>query len=163
MSAFSPKTIQSAAIEVLKNVPHRPFFCLPLSALLYANLKDNHAIDAKLVTGHLSFKGQFIFKQDFELAKGDHSEFKLWGGHAWVEVENTIWDLSFFRSLYSPKFTRPYRNELLHIFGTGKGILALPGRKLAEAEFEYHPVEVLTDELATSIIQGIDKLLEIEW
>jgi hypothetical protein len=163
MNNLNIQVIQSVAVEVLKNIPQRPFFCLPLSALLYANLTDNHNIDAKLVTGDLTYKGQHIFKQDFKINQTDHSKFKLWAGHAWVEVENTVWDLSFFRSLYTEKFTKPYKNELIKIFGTGRGLLALQGRKMPDHDFEYHPVEFLTDDIATSIIQGIDQMLRTDW
>lgn len=156
-------TIQSVSMDILKNVPSRPFFCLPLSALLYANLKDNHNMDVKLVSGNLTYKNNYIFKQDFELSSGDHSQFKLWAGHAWVELDDTLWDLSFFRSLYSERFNKPYKNELVQYFGNGRGMLGIRGRKIPEANFEYHTIEILSDDLATGIIQGIPQMLELEW
>lgn len=155
--------VRSVSLEILKNIPSRSFFCLPLSALLYAYLKDNHSLDVKLVSGNLSYKGNFIFKQDFELSSGDHSEFKLWAGHAWVELEGTLWDLSFFRSLYSEKFNKPYKKELIEYFGEGREMLGISGRKIPEIDFEYHQIEILSDELATGIIQGIPQMLEMNW
>jgi hypothetical protein len=163
MNNINLPLIQSVAVNVLKQIPHRPFFCLPLSALFYAELKDNHGIDAKLVAGSLTYKGQFIFKHDFELSNGDHTKFKLWGGHAWVEVENMLWDLSFFRSLYSPKFNKPYKTELLQFFGIGRGLMAIEGREIAEIKLDYHPIEFLSDDFATGIIKGIDTMLQTEW
>jgi len=163
MNSSNITIIQSVALEVLKNIPHRPFFCLPLSALLYANLRDNHSMDVRLVTGNLTYHDSFIFKQDFKISTGDHTKFKLWGGHAWVEFENTIWDLSFFRSLYSEKFNKSYKDELIRLFGMGRGVLAFEGRKIMEVGLEYHPIEILPDHLATGVIQGIPEMLKTEW
>lgn len=163
MATVTPQIIQKISLDILKAIPHKPFLCLPLSALLYANLKDAHGVDAKLVTGDVTYKDKFIFKQDFKISNGDYSKFKLWGGHAWVEVEGSLWDLSFFRTLYSEKFTKPYKQELIQFFGLNKGLLAFSGRKLEEINFEYHPVEILSDTVATGIIQGIEALLKIDW
>lgn len=157
------KIIQTVALDVLKSIPHRPFFCLPLSALLYANLKDKYGMDVKLVTGNLTYNNRFIFEQDFEISSGNHTNFKLWGGHAWVEFEKTLWDLSFLRSLYSPKFTKTYKGNLIQFFGTGRGLIGIEGRRIPEIDLEYHPVEFLSDSLATGIIQGIPEMLKIVW
>ena len=56
-------------MDLLKDIPYRPFLCLPMSAILYAILKDNHQIEFRLVTGNLSYNGQYIFKQKFSIAK----------------------------------------------------------------------------------------------
>jgi hypothetical protein len=74
--------IHHEAEILLANIPSKPFFCLPLSAMFYALLMDNHQIDAKIVTGNLSYMNDFIFKQDFSLSESDHGKFKLWAGHA---------------------------------------------------------------------------------
>lgn len=93
--------------EILANVPYKPFFCLPLSALLYANLKDNHNINTRFVTGNLLYKKGIIFKQDFSLSDARDGIYREWSGHAWVEMEDLIFDLSFFRTLYSDNFNKP--------------------------------------------------------
>ena len=150
---------KTEALSVLRNIPTQSFICLPMSATFYALLKDNHNIDAKLVTGNLTFKGQYVFKQDYSLMTGDHSEFKLWAGHSWVEIDGYVWDLSFFRSLYSEQFISPYKSQLINLFGKGRGFLAIAGYCIPETEIYYEPVDYLTDEMATGIIQGYQSML----
>jgi len=78
--------IKHAAIDVLKNTPYKPFLCLPMSAVLYAMLKDNHGVDAKLITGDLTYKNHYIFNQNFSIRSEVSNSLKYWAGHAWVEV-----------------------------------------------------------------------------
>jgi hypothetical protein len=153
------KVVTNEALDILKNIPYKPFMCLPMSALLYAMLKDKHSLNPQLVTGDLSFGDNFIFKQDFSLKTGDHSTFKLWAGHAWVELDGYVFDLSFFRSLYSSEFIKPYKNDLINILGTGRGLMVCAGREIAEVRLKYHPVDILEDDMATGILQGMLNLL----
>ena len=105
------------------NTPYKPFMCLPMSALLYATLKDSLKIDAKLATGNLTYRGEHIFKQDFSISEAKNNTLQDWAGHAWVEIEDLICDLSFFRTLYSVKFTKPFKQKLINDFGEGRGAL----------------------------------------
>ena len=150
--------IQELSIEILKYFPNRPFLCLPMSALLYANLKDNFNSDAHLVTGNFLYKDQYVFKQDFSIEENISSSLLDWSGHAWVEYENWIIDLSFFRTLYSDQFTKAYKNELIKLFGTGRGLLISEIESLKEKEISYQAIDRLKDNTATSIIHGIEKL-----
>lgn len=151
--------VKEASLFVLKGMPHKPFLCLPLSALLYAVLKDNHGLEPQLVTGDLTFKNDYIFKQDFSVVAEEQPKFKLWAGHAWVELDNHIIDLSFFRTLYSDQFTKSYKEELLEFWGKGRGILITPNREIKEAQMKYHPKDILADDLVTAIIKGMDALI----
>lgn len=152
------KLVQTEALDVLTNMPNKPFFCLPMSALLYALLRDKHGLDAYLITGDLTYRGQYVFKQDFSITKGDHSVFKTWAGHAWVEVDGFVWDLSFFRTLYSKEFNKPYMEQLIALFGTGRGLLAVPGREVENTGLKYHAIDTLSYDLATGIIKGIEHM-----
>lgn len=151
--------LKNAIQDILKNVPYRPFFCLPMSAILYAILKDNHGIDTRLVTGDLQYKGQNIFKQDFSITDVKSGSLQDWSGHAWVEIDDQICDLSFFRTLYSEKFTRPYKAELIQFFGEGRGCLLGNPEQMHEYGFSYLPVEYLDDGVATAIIKGYESIL----
>lgn len=150
--------IKKEAVEVLKNIPYKPFLCLPMSAAFYAMLKDNHGIEAKLITGNLLFEEQYIFKQDFSINKIDSEKFKEWSGHAWVEIEDYICDLSFFRSLYSERFTKPCKRRLIDIFGQGKRLLIADARDMRQFGLRYQGIDVLKDDVATGIIKGMDQL-----
>jgi hypothetical protein len=121
-------------------------------------LRDKYQMDARLITGDLTYRGQYVFKQDFSITKGDHSIFKTWAGQAWVEVESFVWDLSFFRTLYSKEFNKSYRNEIIALFGTGKGLIAAPGREIGNTGLKYHAIDTLPDDIATGIINGIDHM-----
>jgi hypothetical protein len=65
MDQATGEAITHASVNILKAIPSKPFLCLPMSALLYADLNDNHGIHARMVTGNLLYQGNYIFKQDF--------------------------------------------------------------------------------------------------
>jgi len=137
-----------------------PFLCLPVSATLYAILKDNHNVDAKLVTGDLTYKGQYIFRQDFSIKTAQSDVFQKWAGHAWVEFGGMICDLSIFRTLYSDEFTKPCRSELVQIFGQGRGCL-IASQSIMQVAYglSYNAIDYLDDDMATGIIKGFEPLL----
>jgi len=148
-----------AVVEVvLTKTANKPFFCLPMSAVLYAVLKDSYKINAKIVTGNLTYKEHFIFKQDFSISESDNGTFKRWAGHAWVEIDGTIWDLSFFRTLYSSEFKKPYKDELLKLWGTNQDIIVTNSAEIPDKHMRYYPIDILSDEMATGIIKGMDQI-----
>lgn len=151
--------LKNAAIDVLKNIPNRPFLCLPMSAIFYAVLRDNHNIEAELITGDLLYKEQYIFKQDFSINANLGDKLKLWSGHAWVKVGNYNWDLSFFRTLYADAFDKDYKKELIDQFGKGRGLLCTQPEDLMPYKMRYHPIDTLSDQTATGIINGLEFLL----
>lgn len=153
--------LKDVVLDVLKHTPYKPYLCLPLSALLYCKLKDDHNIDAKLVTGDLAYKGEFIFKQDFKISQAKNGVLQEWAGHSWVEIENFICDLSFFRTLYSDEFTRPYRNELIEIYGEGRGCLIFEKKDAHFVHLSYTPIDYLSDDMATGIINGFKDLIKV--
>lgn len=151
--------LQSAIKDVLEHMPYRPFLCLPMSATLYAVLKDNHNVNARIATGNLSYKGEQIFKQDFSITKAQDNIFQEWSGHAWVEFDGLICDLSVFRTVYSDKFTKPCKADFIRFFGEGRGCLIASPSIMQTFGLTYQPVEYLSDEMATGIIRGMERLL----
>jgi hypothetical protein len=129
------------------------------TVVLYAILKDNYHVDARLVTGNLYFKDQYIFKQDFSIAGTQKDRLQEWGGHAWVEVENLILDLSIFRTIYSEQFTKPFKSELMSQFGQGRGCIIGTSVQMKEFGLIYQSMDALKDGIATEIIKGFEKLL----
>lgn len=156
---MDPNQLSEEIRKILKAIPHRPFLCLPLSATLYAILKDNYNIESQLATGDLLYNGNYIFKHDFSVSNAKHNTYQEWAGHAWVEIENLICDLSLFRTIYSDKFTKPCKQELIDYFGEGVGCLIASREQLSSCGLTYNSVEYLSDDLATGIIQGFDSLL----
>lgn len=154
--------LKDTITDILKNVPYKPFLCLPMASILYAILKDNHNIQSKLVTGSLSFKGEIIFKQDFSIANADKDHLQYWSGHAWVEIGDLICDLSIFRTLYSAAFTKNCKSELINNFGEGRGCLIATKDQMLEMGLTYHAIDYLEDKMATQIIKGFSKLLQTQ-
>jgi len=157
---------QKQLLEIIRNVltaiPHRPFLCLPMSATLYAILKDNHNINAEIATGNLIYNGGYIFKHDFKISKAKSNTYQEWTGHAWVEIDDLICDLSIFRTIYSDKFTKPCKRELIDYFGEGRGCLVASRQQLISCGLTYNAIEYLSDDLATGIIKGFDSLLKTQ-
>ncbi|MCF3109570.1 hypothetical protein LL912_12385 [Niabella sp. CC-SYL272] len=153
------QTLQEVVTEVLRIVPQRPFLCLPMSAMLYTVLKDRSLAEASLVTGDLYYKGNPIFKQDFSIKDAKDGIPETWGGHSWVKADGLIVDISFFRTLYSDKFTKPFKLNLIAEFGQGRGCLIVDEQHLPGYILQYRQVEVLDDDLATGIIKGYKQLL----
>lgn len=152
--------LNSIVVEVLKNIPYKPFLCLPLSAMLYAILNDNLKVETKIATGDLLYKGKYIFKQDFSISSAKENIYRDWSGHAWVELDNLICDLSFFRTLYSDKFTKPFKKELIEFFGEGKGCLITTSQQMNLWGLSYEAIDYLSDESATGIIKGYESLIK---
>ncbi len=154
------EAVKGVINEVLGNMPHAPFLCLPLSAALYAILKDKHGIESSLVAGNLSFRNTIIFQSDFSISGTNNASLQRWAGHAWVELDGFIIDLSLFRTIYSDSFTKPCKNEMISMFGKGRGAIIASPQALQGDGLLYASAEVLTDDDATSIIKGIPQLLQ---
>lgn len=154
MKKLNLNILEKAVTDVLKHTPYEPFLCLPLSTLLYVLLKDKYHFDAKLVTGDLKFKNDYIFKQDFRIAEAKDGVLTEWSGHSWVEIDNLICDLSIFRTLYSPQFTKPSKAELITNFGEGRGCLIFEKDKIQPGQLSYIAIDYLPDEMAVAILKG---------
>ncbi|MDP2206888.1 MAG: hypothetical protein Q8K65_11340 [Alphaproteobacteria bacterium] len=157
---MNQENLKAVVTDILKMMPHAPFLCLQMSSVLYAVLTDKHGIKCSLVTGDLSFGDTVIFKHDFSISGANNESLNLWSGHAWVELDGLIIDLSFFRTIYSNAFTKPCKTELISFFGEGRGCIIAAPEKMLENNLLYTPIEVLTDEDATGIIKGTPRLFQ---
>ena len=144
--------------EILDNTPYEPFLCLPLSAKLYQMLTDKYQAQCQIVTGHLLYQSEFMFKQDFSIKDVEPGCLRSWAGHAWVEIDDFICDLSFFRTLYSDEFSKPCKARIIDQFGTGCGCIIATRDQLVEDGFSYQSVDQLDDDLVTAIISGYSEL-----
>ncbi|PQJ10789.1 hypothetical protein CJD36_012530 [Flavipsychrobacter stenotrophus] len=156
---ITKEVLINAVQAVLLTVPSKPFLCLPMSATLYAKLKNEHNVDAKLVTGNLSYKEQIIFQQDFSISEVRDNILQLWAGHAWVEVDGLICDLSLPRTLYANEFTKSCKKELVQRLGEGRGCV-VASQSVMHVAFglSYSPIDYLQDSIATAIIKGSEQL-----
>ena len=69
-----------------------------MSALLFAQINDNLPVTPRFVTGSLTLNNRLIFSHDpiLPALSSAHDLSALWNGHAWVEIENLIFDSSIF-------------------------------------------------------------------
>lgn len=100
------------------------------------------------------FKRYYIFKQDFSIKEAISDIFQTWSGHAWVEIDDLILDLSIFRTIYSDKFTKLYKTDLIELFGAGRGCLCATSGEMNKLGLNYIAIDELEDSIATSIISG---------
>lgn len=152
--------LKNVSMDILRIAPQEPFLCVPMSAMLYAILKDKHNIDAKIITGDLSYNGQIIFKQDFSIAEANGKNIiQEWAGHSWVEIGDFICDLSIFRTIYSEKFNLSCKPELIKTFGKGRGVLFSSKTEMEKFNLSYKAIDNLSDDTATAVLHGFKLLL----
>jgi len=156
------KLIINEINEIFNNIPSIPFLCLPMSAVLYIKLKENLNLKPKIATGNLYFKKECLFKQDYSIVERINSfnDFIIddWSGHCWVELDDIIIDISIFRTIYSDKFTKICKTEILNTLGKNKGcLIEKKGNNLFG--FEHQAIEYLNDDIVNGILNGIKYLL----
>jgi len=151
------ENIENIIIEILENVPPKPFLCLQMSSLLYVKLEDNLKLNPKVITGNLYFNRECIFKQDYSINDKINCSENLildnWTGHCWVELDNTIIDLSIFRTIYSSLFYKSCKTEIINKFGNGRGCLILK-KDNENTGFEYEKIDILDNNIINGILQG---------
>ncbi|HIF9066903.1 TPA: hypothetical protein ACX6Q5_002497 [Photobacterium damselae] len=130
--------------------------CLYMSAMLAAIMNDHLHVEARFMTGSLSVAETKIFshqpiKPILSQMKGVVGE---WDGHAWVEVDDLIIDLSLFRTVFS-QIASPRIQSLFEArFDRGTTYLVGQKQKLIKMGVEYAPLELLSDDDATIFIQN---------
>ncbi|MEG1211223.1 MAG: hypothetical protein RR068_03465 [Hafnia sp.] len=134
--------------------------CLYMSAILAAMMNDHFPVEPRLVTGSLSVEGTKIFSHSpIKPALNQASDvISQWDGHSWVEVDDFIFDLSIFRTVFS-KAVSPHIQRLFDArFPRGTAYLIGQRNKLIEMGIEYISLELLSDDDATIFIQNSDKM-----
>lgn len=154
------QVLRNAINTILEVVPNRqPFCCLGLSAMLYAELEKVH-LKPKLVAGSLSYKNELLFKMDYSLIseissnKSSNVISREFGGHAWIELENRIIDISIFTTVYSDKFNKKCKNEIVQKFGVNTEYLIID-KSDNQTGFEYQRIEDLNDIIITGVLKGM--------
>lgn len=143
---------------VMQKLDYKPFLCLPLSALLYAILKDKYDVNVKIVTGDLLYNGKVIFKQDYNInnqIQGQEIVIDTWGGHCWVELNyEYILDLSLMRTVNSAEFTQSCKTEIIQKCNGRTGALIIP--KTTNPTGLYYVIKSeLSEEAVDAIIKGV--------
>ncbi|HAS6641450.1 transglutaminase-like domain-containing protein [Vibrio parahaemolyticus] len=134
--------------------------CLYMSAMLVAMMNDHLPVETRFVTGSLSVAESKIFAlQPIKpILSQKEGVIGKWDGHAWVEVDDLIIDLSLFRTVFS-KAASPRIHSLFEArFERGTAYLVGQKHKLLEMGVVYTPLELLSDDDATIFIQNAGRM-----
>ncbi|MEQ3442626.1 hypothetical protein ABMY47_13795 [Pseudoalteromonas sp. BZP1] len=134
--------------------------CLYMSSLLFSMINEHLPVEAFLVTGSLSVGGYKVFthspiKPQLTQKSGVIGQ---WNGHAWVEVEDIIFDLSIFRTVFAPSTSDHIQRTFEDRFNRDTAYLVGQKSKLIEMGIEYRPLEQLFEDDATIFIQSSEKM-----
>lgn len=134
--------------------------CLYMSAILAAMINDHLPVATRFVTGSLSVAGSKIFAHQPIKPKLNQKSGLIaqWDGHAWVEVDDLIFDLSIFRTVFSTAASPHIQTLFEERFDRGTAYLIGQNHKLIEMGVEYTSLELLSDDDATIFIQNADRI-----
>ena len=134
--------------------------CLYMSAMLAAMMNDHLPVDTRFVTGSLTVAGVKIFThQPIKPTLSRKADIiRKWDGHAWVEVDDLIIDLSIFRTVFSEAASTRIQSLFEERFERGTAYLIGQKHKLIEMGMEYTPLELLSDDDATTFIQNASRM-----
>lgn len=133
--------------------------CLYYSALLYATLVDNTAIKPKFIIGSVKILDQYIFKHDKNTSLSFKENISLqWDGHAWIEIDNLIVDLSLFKTIKNLSPTNIFHEYILNYFHRIPSALIISKQELELSKISYIAQGELSDNDATILINSIDYL-----
>lgn len=133
--------------------------CLYMSAVLSAMIQDHLSVDAKFVTGSLSVAGFTVFShQPIKPLLTNKCVFSQWDGHSWIEIDDIVFDLSLFRTVFSSA-TPPYIQSLFDTRVDRRAAYLIGQKsKLSEIGIQYMALELLSEDDATIFIKNADRM-----
>jgi hypothetical protein len=133
--------------------------CLYHSALLYATLRDNTDINPRFIVGSVKILDKYVFKLDTKISFNFEKNFSIqWDGHAWVEIDNLIIDLSLFKSIKHLNSDNIFHKHIYKYFNGIPNFLIISKEKLEQYKISYIAHNELSDNDATILINSIDYL-----
>ncbi|WP_421385887.1 hypothetical protein [Aeromonas veronii] len=117
------------------------------------------SVDAKFVTGSLSVAGFTVFShQPIKLLLTNKCVFSQWDGHSWIEIDDIVFDLSLFRTVFSSA-TPPYIQSLFDTRVDRRAAYLIGQKsKLSEIGIQYMALELLSEDDATIFIKNADRM-----
>ncbi|BEO32545.1 hypothetical protein SMQE01_13100 [Serratia marcescens] len=150
------KQINEIMKEVLGITNKKEGVCLYMGALLFAQIHDNFELKPRFVTGSLTLYDRLVFAhKPIKPVFSAGSDFSgIWDGHAWVEVDDYIFDASIFWTIYSSN-TPEELQSLFNLAFNGKRDYLIGSRTLLEKSgVVYKAFEELSDGDATILINS---------
>mgnify|MGYP001119265674 CR=1 FL=1 len=163
---FNADGFKRATNHVLSIYKPNPFLCTFMSASLLELLEIEFPERTfNIKTGDLYFCSECLFKQDFDLnsqTATHHDEIIAnWEGHCWVELENRyIIDISLFRTIYSDKFNKHCKADIISIFGNNRGLLVIDKfdkNIIDNFPFKYIERNVLSDLIINGLLKATEE------
>lgn len=148
------------AESITKNFKLVDGCCLYMSAVLAAMINDHLSVKSRFVTGSLSVSGSKVFShQPVKPVLAQKSRvISQWNGHSWIEIDDLIFDLSLFRTVFS-EAASPHIQSLFEArFDRKAAYLIGQKNKLAEMGVEYSALELLSDDDAVIFIKNADRI-----
>lgn len=148
--------IHKLSKQILELFPYRPFCCAYMSALL-VDFARQEGLTCYLVAGSLDFKGKRLFVYEDSIESSNI--IPDWTGHCWVVLNNTIIEISLFRTAYSQHAPQWLNALIIEQFGEGKGVIIADYVKMSEYGFSYQPEYIFTEQQIEGISKAADLLI----
>ena len=163
LSAADLERLIGAGLNILDNVPHRPFACVPLTALWVVVARDRLRLPAYQVAGDL-YVGQhpaFASKSNMPMTASqfNHS-LPAWDGHSWVALGNVIADISLLLTTARLPDHSRLKSTLDRTLHPRPRLLAGTASQMADLGLDYRPKCVLTDAQVTACAHGARALFD---
>ncbi len=155
--------LKEAINEVLTIVPKNAFNCAMLSGILGAIISDHSKIPVSVIAGHLDYSSKRIFNCTRPIPYStDKKEItEEWDGHCWVEINNLIVDISFFRTMYYGQIPTDLNKQIRAKFGEGRGALVCSPNEMLNQGFNYTPCYCLTKDQISGLVLGAQTLFRL--
>ncbi|PIF06857.1 hypothetical protein [Candidatus Pantoea floridensis] len=142
--------------EVLAITNKKEGVCLYMGALLFAQIHDHFDLKPRFVTGSLTLYDKLVFahKPIKPVFSGGSDFSGLWDGHAWVEVDNYIFDASIFWTIYSSKIPLELQSLFNYAFDGKHDYLIGSRTFLEKSGVVYKVFEELSDSDANILINS---------
>ena len=118
--------LKTTANHLMTNVPPKFGDCVTLSCLWHRVYSVDYDVVPRVVCGDLIVNGEpaFVLKEPIPMPGADQALIiDAWDGHAWLEIDGLIGDLSLFRTAAALSDDHPIRTSLEGHYGTGKGMM----------------------------------------
>ncbi|EHL30496.1 hypothetical protein [Legionella drancourtii] len=148
--------IQQSCKDIQKMLPPQPFACALLSATLveFCRIKGIHAY---LVAGTLHFNGKLLFNYDPIIETDNMVD--NWNGHCWVIFNNTIAEISLFRTAYSDQSPVWLGEMITDTFGSNRGALLESMNEMEQFGLLYTPQYVFSDQHISGLLNTVEMMV----
>jgi len=134
-------------------------FCIYLSAMWTAILRDVFSLPAYCVTGDLRVRGQLVFgSSDPMVARTPGISNEQWDAHCWLVLGPYLGDASIFRTAYAQSDRSNLKQAIVEQFGLGCGLMLMRDPEWLAEGFEYIPKYVLPDDVLRGAIKNATAL-----